>query len=90
APGGKIILSLLPLERSIRLQVEDTGSGIPDQEKDRVFERFQRLPGTKGEGSGLGLSIVKSAVALHGGSISLQDREPGQGLRIMIEFPIKT
>ncbi|MCB1871790.1 MAG: sensor histidine kinase N-terminal domain-containing protein [Gammaproteobacteria bacterium] len=90
APGGKIILSLQPLERSIRLQVEDTGSGIPDQEKARVFERFHRLPDTKGEGSGLGLSIVKSAVALHGGSISLQDREPGQGLRIMIEFPIKT
>lgn len=90
SPGGTVILSLQPLERSIRLQVEDTGSGIPDQEKARVFERFHRLPGTRGEGSGLGLSIVKSAVTLHDGSISLQNRDPDQGLRIMIELPIKT
>ncbi len=88
--GGKIVLRLLPLEESILLQVEDTGRGIPDQEKARVFERFHRLPGTKGEGSGLGLSIIQSAVAIHGGTTSLQDRDQGQGLQITIEFPINT
>ncbi|MCB1751406.1 MAG: sensor histidine kinase N-terminal domain-containing protein [Gammaproteobacteria bacterium] len=88
--GGKIVLHLLPLKNSVLLQVEDTGSGIPDPEKTWVFERFHRLPGTGGEGSGLGLSIVRSAVALHRGTISLQDRDQGQGLLVKIEFPNKS
>ena len=86
--GGRIFLRLLPLEGAVLLQVEDTGRGIPDREKERVFERFHRIPGTKGEGSGLGLSIVRSAVEVHDGIISLQDRDHTQGLRVSIEFPI--
>ena len=86
--GGRIVLRLLPLEGAALLQVEDTGRGIPDREKERVFERFHRIPGTKGEGSGLGLSIVRSAVEVHDGIISLQDRDHTQGLRVSIEFPI--
>ena len=88
--GGSIIVSLLPQPGSVLLQVEDSGVGIPDAEKASVFERFHRLPGTKGEGSGLGLSIVRSVVALHNGTLSLQDRENRQGLCIRIEFPNKT
>lgn len=88
--GGKIVLRLLPLKNSVLLQVEDTGSGIPDPDKTWVFGRFHRLPGTSGEGSGLGLSIVRIAVTLHRGTISLQDRDQGQGLLVKIEFPNKS
>jgi len=90
SPGGFIKVSLRKSRSKIVLQVEDSGHGIPEAEKAWVFERFHRIPGTEGEGSGLGLSIVSSIVELHSGSISLLDREPDQGLCIMIEFPIKT
>jgi len=86
---GRIVVSLLSQQDSVLLQVEDTGCGIPDREKPRVFDRFHRLPGTRGEGSGLGMSIVGSAVELHGGTVSLQDGELGEGLRVRITFPIK-
>lgn len=88
--GGEILLSLLPLEGTIRLQVEDSGGGIPDPQKRLVLERFHRLPGTSGKGSGLGLSIVLSAVELHQGTLLLNDRESGPGLRVIIDLPIHT
>ena len=57
--------------------VEDQGLGIPPRSADRVFERFEsRSQGSKHRGAGLGLSIVKSLVELHGGGMSLES-EPG-------------
>jgi signal transduction histidine kinase len=67
--------------------VEDRGVGIPKEEQARVFERFEsRSQGSKHRGAGLGLSVVKSLVELHGGSMSLQS-EPGRGTRVIVRFP---
>ena len=67
--------------------VEDKGVGIPKDQQRRVLERFEsRSQGSKHRGAGLGLSIVKSLVELHGGAMTL-DSEPGRGTRVTVRFP---
>jgi signal transduction histidine kinase len=67
--------------------VEDQGVGIPKEEQRRVFERFEsRTQGSKHRGAGLGLSIVKSLVELHGGVMALES-ELGRGTRVTVRFP---
>ena len=67
--------------------VEDKGVGIPKDQQQRVLERFEsRSQGSKHRGAGLGLSIVKSLVELHGGAMSLES-EPGRGTRVTVRFP---
>src|SRR5262249_25552497 len=67
--------------------VEDRGVGIPKDQQQRVFERFEsRSQGSKHRGAGLGLAIVKSLVELHGGAMSLES-EPGEGTRVTVRFP---
>ena len=71
----------------VAFAVEDRGVGIPKDQQQRVFERFEsRSQGSKHRGAGLGLSIVKSLVELHGGTMSLES-EPGQGTRVTVRFP---
>jgi two-component system sensor histidine kinase MtrB len=71
--------------------VEDAGPGIPPEERDRVFERFfrGRAAGMRGagEGSGLGLSLVREHVGLHGGRVWVEDREGG-GARFVVRLPV--
>lgn len=73
------------------LEVEDSGPGIPPVLRQRVFERFYRVPGQAAPGTGLGLAIVKEIAAIHGGTIHLRDaRPPGSvspGLCVVLEFP---
>lgn len=73
------------------LEVEDAGRGIPPELRDRVFERFYRVPGEPTPGSGLGLAIVKEIATLHGAAVELADaRPPGSprpGLRVTVTFP---
>jgi two-component system sensor histidine kinase QseC len=69
------------------LEVNDHGPGIPDEEKQEVFGRFRRLPGTKGSGIGLGLSIVQRIADLHGGRIALFDADAGPGLKVTATIP---
>ena len=67
--------------------IEDSGVGIPKEQQTRVLERFEsRSQGSKHRGAGLGLSIVKSLVELHGGTMSLES-EPGRGTRVTVRFP---
>ncbi len=66
--------------------VSDSGPGIPAEHRERVFDRFYRVPGTRTPGSGLGLAIVQSAAQAHQASIHLDDN-PGGGLRVEICFP---
>jgi len=87
--GGVIKVSLLADDDSVSLVVIDTGPGIADHNKALVFGRFYRLIGTTGQGSGLGLSIVHSAVRLHGGVVTLEDGEEGRGLQVVIKIPIR-
>ncbi len=70
------------------LVVEDTGAGIPDSARDKVFQRFYRVDAARSRlrgGTGLGLAIVKHLIVLHGGSITL-DSELGRGSRFTIEL----
>ena len=67
--------------------VEDQGVGIPKDQQWQVFDRFEsRSQGSSHRGAGLGLSIVKSLVELHGGSVSLES-EPGEGTRVTVRLP---
>jgi two-component system, OmpR family, sensor kinase len=72
------------------LEVEDTGAGIPADQRERVFDRFYRVPGQKleeDEGSGLGLAIVKRVADRHGGRITLDSGAGGSGLRVTVQLP---
>lgn len=85
--GGVINLRTVAADAgSIVLEVEDDGPGIPAAERDRVFERFYRIPG-RGEGSGLGLAIVHQIVGRHGGRIALEEGSGGRGLLVAIALP---
>jgi two-component system sensor histidine kinase TctE len=66
--------------------VEDRGPGIPPEERDKVCRRFYRMPGTDGEGCGLGLAIVSEIARRHGGDLLLEDASPERGLRARIVF----
>ena len=68
------------------LCVEDNGPGIPESAHERVFERFFRLPGSPGNGAGLGLSIVKEVVERHRAVLRMES-PAGGGTRIVVTFP---
>jgi signal transduction histidine kinase len=69
------------------LEVSDTGPGIPPAERERVFDRFYRLPGSAAQGSGLGLAIVKQIADAHRAEIALTEGDEGRGLRVTVTFP---
>ena len=69
------------------LQVEDSGPGIPPEERQRVLDRFYRAPGAPGHGSGLGLAIVHAIAQRHGAHLSLDTSPELGGLRVNLEFP---
>lgn len=69
-------------------EVADRGPGVPEQDLQRVFDKFYRIPIPEGAGgTGLGLSICKGIVEAHGGTVKAENRSGG-GLRIMIELPL--
>jgi len=83
--GGHIIVRIAP-ERGV-LEVEDDGPGVPVKDRERVFERFFRLPHNQdSEGSGLGLSIVQALGRRMAAVIDLQTPAAGQGLKVVIRF----
>ena len=85
--GGQVDISLTQRDRSPCLFVEDSGPGLPEAERQRVFDRFYRVPGTGAQGSGLGLAIVKAIADAHGAAVTL-DRSPRLGgLRCEVRFP---
>ena len=84
--GGRVTVSALNLD-GIRLEVRDTGPGIPAAEREQVLQRFYRITGSGEEGSGLGLSIVSRIAELHGASLELKDNEAGQGLLVRVIWP---
>jgi len=80
-PGGEVKVVAGQKGSTIEVSVEDTGSGIPKQHLDRIFERFFRVPGQAGNtGAGLGLAIAKEIVELHGGRMSVSSQE-GHGAK---------
>ena len=83
---GRITLRLLADRFSgvLLLLVEDSGPGIPETERELVFEPFYRALGTNVDGSGLGLAIVLEIATQHGASVSIEDAQPGT--RIAVRF----
>lgn len=89
-PGGRVRLSAEESGETARIRVADTGIGLDSREKGRIFERFYRVPSRtleKVEGTGLGLTIAKSLVELHGGSIGVES-EPGEGTTFTVTLPL--
>jgi signal transduction histidine kinase len=67
--------------------VEDNGPGIPEQERQRVRQRFYRLPNSPGHGSGLGLAIVDEIAQLYGASMTIGPGLSGRGTKVLLQFP---
>lgn len=87
-PGGRITVHVGPAgDGGALLRVEDNGPGIPESERERVFERFHRVLGNGVEGSGLGLSIVREIARAHGASVRLAAPPQGRGLWAETRFP---
>jgi signal transduction histidine kinase len=87
---GRIEVVLQQREDFAELVVRDTGTGIPQDELPRLFERFHRVEGARGrsfEGSGIGLALVKELIDLHAGSIRVESRE-GRGTSFFIRIPL--
>ena len=72
------------------IRVIDNGAGIAPEERERVFDRFYRKPGTRSPGSGLGLAIVKAIATAHGATVELGAGEAGRGLAVTVSFPAAT
>ncbi len=85
-PGTVVNIQVNETERGFRLSITDTGPGIPKESRDRVFEKFYRLPGTPSGGTGLGLSIARGFVEAMGGTLSLEDSAE-QGARFTLDVP---
>jgi signal transduction histidine kinase len=89
APGSTIVLTAERRADAVVLSVVDHGRGIPKEIVDRVFDRFETHSlGSQHRGAGLGLSIVRSFVELHGGVVTLNSTE-GQGTTVTCAFPIE-
>ena len=89
-PGGEVVLGTNADHSAIRIEVSDTGVGIPAEALPRVFDRFFRVDSSRFQGSGgtgLGLAIVKSIALLHGGNVEISSR-PGQGTRVTLHMPV--
>ncbi|MCP5143918.1 MAG: sensor histidine kinase N-terminal domain-containing protein [Gammaproteobacteria bacterium] len=83
--GGEVEVALRRAD-GIELTVCDSGPGIPVAERERVFDRFYRLPGSQSSGSGIGLSIVRRIIDVHHGRVELGESTMG-GLRVGIVLP---
>jgi signal transduction histidine kinase len=90
--GGVVEVAAYSVNGHVSLSVADNGPGVPEAERDIVFDKFYRgrHAQQRGEaGSGLGLAIVKSLVDLHGGSVRVEDSLP-RGARFVVELPRAT
>jgi two-component system OmpR family sensor kinase/two-component system sensor histidine kinase QseC len=84
--GGTVRVQCFLGNEGPELDVQDSGPGIPDAEKYRVFDRFYRRTGVRETGSGLGLAIVKAVAHRHSAKVMLDDA-PGGGLLVRVRFP---
>src|SRR5262249_14266366 len=88
-PGASIVIAIEPVAGGAKICVSDDGYGIPEELLPRVFDRFFRVDAARSRdpgGSGLGLSIVKSIVELHGGEIAIWSRVR-EGTCVTLTFP---
>ena len=89
-PGGRVKVTLKPMDGEANVMIEDTGIGIPDEAMGHLFEEFYRAPNAKAiehEGTGLGLTIVKDIVTRFGGRIAVQSNS-NVGTKFTVSFPL--
>jgi signal transduction histidine kinase len=94
-PAGIVSLESVITSDRWRLVVSDQGPGVPPNQLERIFERFQRYTPTSGvsttntdAGAGLGLAICRSIATLHGGTIHAENRVGAPGLRVIVDIPL--
>lgn len=90
-PGGAIYVNICDYEDSITISVKDTGIGIPKDKINKIFDRFIQVDSSlhrENEGSGIGLSLVKSLVEKHGGQVSVTSTK-NLGTEFLIKLPVK-
>lgn len=88
--GGHVQLLVRREADAALLEVIDDGQGIPPERRAAVFARFHREASSRGEGYGLGLSIVQRAAQLHEATVELLDSPYGRGLRVVVRIPLHT
>ena len=92
-PAGSVSLTVRAEGELARVEVADTGPGVPTEQREAVFDRFVRLEGSRSTpGNGLGLSLVRAVARMHGGSVRLEENRPGAsspGLRVILSLPLK-
>lgn len=87
--GGSIYVSLKKSDGDAELCVADTGPGVPEADRRKIFDRFYRVDGTRTKpGNGLGLALVKAIVTSYGGTVSCGSRTSGSGARFTVRLPI--
>ena len=84
--GGSITLGAETIDGFVRFTVADTGTGVPKEYQERIFEKFYRAPESGRKGTGLGLYIAKEIVRAHGGDIGVESA-PGKGSRFWFTLP---
>jgi signal transduction histidine kinase len=80
---GRIVLS----DGGVQLSISDDGPGIPEKYRERVFDRFFRVPSTEQSGSGLGMNIARRIATQHGATLTLSDGPESRGLTVNIRLP---
>ncbi len=85
--GGTVTVTTGERGGKAFVAVEDSGPGIPESERERVKQRFYRLPNSPGHGSGLGLAIVTEVAGLYGASLVIESGAGGAGTRALLQFP---
>lgn len=87
--GGKVTLQLIEKDADFEVRVADSGVGIPDDEKQKVFERFYSAKHQNGYmGTGIGLNLTSLLVRLHKGTITIEDNPEGQGTLFIVNMPV--
>jgi two-component system sensor histidine kinase TctE len=86
-PGGVVTVGTGIEGSQPYIEVDDTGCGIPEPERQRVRQRFYRSPGSPSHGTGLGLAIVEEIARVYGATFSINDGSAGRGTRVRLLFP---
>lgn len=88
--GGEIRIDLTVKGNDAVITVTDTGQGIPDEDKKRIFERFYQVKGNESQGSGVGLHLAHQLAALHGGELTVTDNPDSEkgGTRFTLRVPL--
>ena len=87
SPAGSAVARQSPAGERVVVEIEDTGTGIPEDKLDRLFEPFFTTKAV-GSGTGLGLSVSRNIIELHRGNIIIANRKQVRGVAVVILFPV--